>query len=114
MLMKAIVCGGRNFSDSKYLEEGLRQCMKWWNLNYIVTGGAKGADTLAHSWAAKHGLMTKIMYADWDTHGKAAGIIRNREMLGEKPDVVIAFDGGIGTENMITISRKAGVPVFIL
>jgi predicted Rossmann-fold nucleotide-binding protein len=112
--MKAIVCGGRDFSDSVYLEYSLKICVKWWNLDLIITGGAKGADTLAHNWAARAGLSTKIMYADWDTHGKAAGMIRNKLMLQELPDVVIAFKGGAGTENMINISRQANVPVFIL
>lgn len=41
-------------------------------------------------------------------------MVRNREMLTiRQPNVVIAFPGTTGTENMITISRKAGVPVFI-
>lgn len=112
--MKAIVCGGRDYSDSKYLESTLAQCVKWWKLTKIITGGARGADSLAHNWAARNRLATEIVYADWDTHGKSAGMIRNRKMLELKPDVVIAFSGGTGTENMITIARKAGVPVFIV
>ena len=112
--MKAIVCGGRSFSDSKYLEQVMDLCKGWWDLQLIITGGAKGADSLAHQWALKRRLATEVYHADWDTYGKPAGMIRNREMLtiGE-PNVVIAFPGTTGTENMITISRKAGVPVFI-
>jgi UDP-N-acetylmuramoylalanine-D-glutamate ligase len=50
--------------------------------------------------------------ADWDTHGKAAGPIRNKRMLDEgKPDLVVAFPGGRGTANMISQARKAGVEV---
>lgn len=41
-------------------------------------------------------------------------MIRNKIMLEQEPDIVIAFPGGAGTENMITISRQAGVPVFIV
>ena len=111
--MKAIVCGGRDFSDLEYLYQTLDHCRKWWNLDFIITGGAKGADSLAHLWAKDRKLTTHVMNADWNTHGKAAGMIRNRQMLKEEPDVVIAFKGGAGTENMITISRQAGIPVFI-
>jgi len=112
--MKAIVCGGRSYSDSKYLEEVMDLCKGWWNLTCIITGGAKGADTLAHRWALKRGLATEVFHADWDTYGKPAGMIRNREMLTiGQPNVVIAFPGTTGTENMITIARKAMVPVFI-
>lgn len=111
--MKAIVCGGRDYSDSNYLEQVLDLCVKWWDLQLIITGGAKGADSLAHQWALKRKLATEIHHADWSSYGKAAGMIRNKAMLAQEPNVVIAFDGGSGTENMITIARKAGIPVFI-
>jgi len=113
-MMKAIVCGGRDFSDSEYLESCLDKCRVWWGLTHIIHGGARGADDLAHRWAKSRGLVVYRMVAHWDLHGKAAGILRNREMLQQEPQIVIAFKGGAGTENMITISRQAGVPVLIL
>ena len=112
--MKALVCGGRNFSDKEKLFQSMDHCRKWWNLTMIITGGARGVDSLAHQWAKEKSLNTDVHYAQWDTYGKAAGAIRNRRMLEEEPDVVIAFPGGTGTEHMITIARQAGVPVFII
>jgi hypothetical protein len=54
----------------------------------------------------------RVYEADWATHGKRAGPIRNIKMLDEeKPRVVIAFPGGAGTANMMKIGREAGVPV---
>ena len=111
--MKAIVCGGRDFNDHEYLWSVMNQAKNWWNLTTIIHGGAKGADTHAGDWAKYRGLTVIKVPALWNLHGKSAGIIRNKEMLGLQPDVVIAFKGGTGTENMITINRKAGVPVFI-
>ena len=73
-----------------------------------------GADTLAHEWANSRKLVVVRSPADWKTYGKSAGIIRNKSMLDYAPQVVIAFKGGRGTENMITISRQAEIPVFIL
>ena len=50
--------------------------------------------------------------ADWQKHGRAAGPIRNQQMLDEgKPDLVVAFDGGRGTADMIARAEKAGVRV---
>jgi hypothetical protein len=50
--------------------------------------------------------------ADWFSHGKAAGPIRNQEMLAmEAPALVVAFPGGRGTADMVRRARKAGVDV---
>lgn len=43
-----------------------------------------------------------------------AGPMRNRQMLDEKPDLVVAFAGGSGTRNMIDIARRAGVKVIVV
>lgn len=112
--MKAIICGGRNFDDWEYLETTLNHALKWWKLTTIITGGARGADSMAHTWAVNNKLQTLVLKADWNGMGRAAGMIRNKKMLEQGPDIVIAFPGGTGTENMITISRAAGVPVFIV
>lgn len=112
--MKVIICGGRDYSDYATLSVYLDSCHKWWKFKLVITGGARGADTLAHTWATRRQIPTKVMPADWDTYGRQAGPIRNSEMLWENPDLVIAFKGGAGTEHMIKISRQANVPVFIL
>lgn len=77
----------------------------------LISGMARGADTLAAKFAASICHVSKFP-ADWDTHGRAAGLIRNQQMLDEgQPDIVIAFPGGRGTEHMKKIARKAGVKV---
>jgi hypothetical protein len=82
----------------------------------IIVGDARGADTAAY-WSARccnHPV--RVFKADWKTHGKKAGIIRNLEMLDEKPDLVIAFWDGKsrGTNHTITESRKRGIPVEVI
>jgi hypothetical protein len=53
--------------------------------------------------------------ADWAKHGRAAGPIRNKQMLEEgKPDLVVAFPGGQGTANMMSQVREAGVRVMAI
>lgn len=79
----------------------------------VIEGGATGADDCAAGWAACTFVNHIQIKADWDRYKKAAGYIRNRQMLDEsKPDAVFAFPGGKGTENMKSIARKAGVPVY--
>jgi hypothetical protein len=87
----------------------------------IVHGAATGADNLAADFVKSHrgshtlfGNISERAYpADWKTHGRAAGPIRNRLMLtSESPHVIIAFKGGNGTADMIQQGKKAGVPVY--
>jgi hypothetical protein len=55
-----------------------------------------------------------IFPADWKKYKRAAGHIRNKEMLDFGFDLLIAFPGGPGTTNMITITRGAGIPVYVV
>ena len=106
--MTALVCGGRDYRDYK------RLCAVLGVLGptVVVHGGARGADSLAGAWAASHGVPSRVYKADWKKHGKAAGVIRNGEMLeGAAPDVVVAFPGGRGTADMVRRARAARVEV---
>lgn len=81
----------------------------------ILNGGAKGADSAAKMWGEKLGFKVVTVDANWDKFGKAAGPIRNREMLKLEPDLVLAFHPNLeqssGTKHMVEIARAAGVPV---
>jgi hypothetical protein len=78
----------------------------------IIYGGAYGADRLAREWAEEHCLGSECYPADWTKYGRAAGPIRNKQMLVEgKPDLVVAFPGGPGTADMVRQARAAGIRV---
>jgi len=78
----------------------------------IIHGDAPGADQLADKWARLSQVAVRRHPADWTELGRAAGPIRNQEMLEEeKPDIVVAFPGGRGTADMVIRAREAGVPV---
>ncbi len=110
--MRVLVCGGRDFADVDFLWKAMDRAFNGQFPSLVIHGAAKGADTIAADWAASHGVMTQAFPADWSTHGKSAGPIRNRQMLTDgKPDIVIAFPGGRGTADMISAARKAGIRV---
>ena len=80
----------------------LQDVLKILKPSLIVQGGAKGADELARLYAEHYLVNYKTFEADWCLHGKAAGPIRNKEMLLAHSDaVVVAFPGGKGTENCV-------------
>lgn len=109
--MKALVCGGRNFRDKEKLFDRMDFVLSEYRITEIIHGAALGADSLADAWALTRGIPSKRFPADWVQHGKAAGPIRNAQMLAEKPDVVVAFPGEKGTADMVKKSRAAGIQV---
>ena len=107
-MKKVIVTGGRYFND----REAVFIILDILDPDIVIEGGAPGADKLAHDWACLRGKKSHTYVADWDTHGKAAGPIRNNLMLSENRDArVIAFQGGAGTQNCIAQAIKLGMEV---
>lgn len=77
----AIVCGGRDYVDRSMVFGTLASLVPRLKIDCVVTGGARGADTIAHEWALKAELLAPIEPAKWALQGKAAGGIRNQLML---------------------------------
>lgn len=111
-MTKLLVTGGRDYNNKAKVFEVLDLLHEKYGVTTVIHGAAKGADSLASLWC-KERLVTEIACpADWKLHGRAAGPIRNQQMLTEhQPDLVIAFPGGRGTANMCKIAHAAGVEV---
>lgn len=111
--MKILVCGGRNYSNRSQLYKMLDGIHGLWGITEVMHGGASGADSLAAEWANFNLNGSTAYPADWETHGKKAGPIRNSLMLGiGQPDLVVAFEGGRGTADMVSKAKRAGVTVW--
>lgn len=119
--MRILVCGSRHFNDGVLMREVLKEHFKGAG-DTLIHGCAKGADRLSEEsiyilFPDLGSIPSIERYpADWDKHGKAAGPIRNTQMLKEgRPDLVIAFLGpnSRGTKNMIEQSTKANIPVIV-
>lgn len=113
--MRVLVCGGRDYKDYATVCRILEDLHKNTPITLLIHGSATGADQLASRWAAVYGVPRKPFPANWLKHGKAAGPIRNRQMLEEgKPDLVMAFPGGRGTADMVRQATAAGVKVEVV
>lgn len=113
--MRVLVCGGRYFDDAKWLEHELNFIHEAVNITELIHGGARGADTLAGEWASHREIPVKVFPANWKKHGKAAGFIRNHQMIDEgNPFMVVAFPGGNGTQHMIETAIEKATPVKVL
>lgn len=109
--MRLLVCGGRDFADELNLFRTLDYLHRH-RIACVIHGAARGADSLAGKWAREQGVPCRSFPADWNRHGRAAGAIRNQQMLDEgRPDLVVAFPGGRGTADMVRRAKAAGIPV---
>lgn len=108
MRVKVLVTGGRDFRDRALVDEVLG----WYEIEVLIHGGARGLDVLAGEYARLRGIREWVFPAQWEKYGRSAGPIRNVAMLQvSKPDVVIAFPGGRGTSNMVSLAEDAGYEV---
>ena len=116
----ALIVGSRTFNDYSLL---IKEC-DYYLSNYtdivIVSGGAKGADTLAKRYAQDKGYEYIEFPAEWEKYGKSAGYIRNDEMHRFIADMsnrgVIAFWDckSKGTAHNFELARKYGNPIRIV
>lgn len=105
------IVGSRSFQDYELLKKHVDPT----NIVAIVSGGARGADTLAEQFAREHNLQMIVFKPDYATHGRAAPFIRNSAII-EASDAVIAFwDGSsAGTLDSIKKAKKMGKPVTVI
>lgn len=116
--MRLLVCGSRYWNHREFLYEVLDH-LDLDEIEAVIEGEAPGADTMAREWAESRGIGDRVLRfpANWDLYGRAAGPIRNKQMIVEgKPTLVVAFsenlDNSRGTKNMVQQSLKADLDVF--
>ena len=111
--MKLMVCGSRNIIDVEWIFQQINICVSENNFKDIilVEGEARGVDTIARTWAERHGYEVEKHPADWKTHGKAAGFIRNELMVKACDFCLILWDGqSHGTMNSLSHCKRLGKP----
>lgn len=108
-----LVCGGRDFAGRGILHLTLDTFAQKYGIKRLVHGDARGADRLAKWWAEASKIPHTPYPAQWARYGRAAGAIRNQQMLDSEPEIkfVIAFPGGSGTADMVERAVENGVQV---
>lgn len=110
--MRTIIAGGRFITDVALVEKAIREC--GWEPTVILSGAARGVDSIAENWATRNGIPLELYPADWNTYNRAAGPKRNKEMAQKAEALIAVWDGtSRGTKNMIDTARKLGLRVFV-
>ncbi len=110
--LRLLICGDREWRNKELIKREILRLMPI----LIIEGEARGADTLAREVAEELGIKVLPFLAEWNRYGRAAGFIRNTEMLHVgNPDAVLAFHNSLenskGTKHMVKIAREAHIPV---
>jgi len=113
---RILVCGSRYWDDEKKIRSELERFPVD---TVVITGGANGADRLGDKVAKSLGMKSIVFPANWNKYGRAAGPIRNQQMLNEgQPDLILAFhnnlSSSLGTKNMVSLAKNKGVECRII
>ena len=123
--LRVIIAGSRDFNDYELLKKSAIEIITKKtmlpDLTRIVSGGARGADTLGERFANEMGLEISRFIPDWDGLGKRAGYVRNAEMAkfaveDDNDGMLIAFWDGQsrGTKHMIDLAKRYGLEVHVV
>lgn len=123
--LRVIIAGSRDFNDYELLKKSAIEIITKKtmlpDLTRIISGGARGADTLGERFANEMGLEITRFIPDWDGLGKRAGYVRNAEMAkfaveDDNDGILIAFWDGKsrGTKHMIDLAKRYGLEVHVV
>ena len=114
-MFKVIVAGGRDFDNYELLEKEMDFLLQNKTNVEIVSGTARGTDTLGERYAKSRGHRLIRFPADWDRFGLSAGYKRN-EIMGHDADALVAFwdKTSKGTKHMIDIANRLGLEARIV
>lgn len=113
--MKVIIAGSRDITCYHQVIFAFMESGFYENCTEIVSGCARGVDSLGEQIASSRGIPVKKFPADWERYGKRAGPLRNIEM-GDYADALVAvrLNGSKGTSHMIKYMKSLGKPVYVM
>lgn len=110
--MRTIIAGSREGPTAADLQAALAGC--GWRPSVVLSGTARGADSLGEYWALTNGVPIESFPADWNRFGKRAGYLRNTHMAQRAQALIALWDGqSRGTKHMIDEAARHGLRVWI-
>jgi len=114
--MKVGIVGGRDFIDARMFYYEILQFLTFYGeITQVISGGACGADTLAEKWSKDNNVPFIVFKPDWKKFGKAAGFMRNSDIVKESEFVIAFWDGkSKGTKDTINKTKELKIPLKIV
>lgn len=118
--MRVLICGGRDYDNKPLMFSILDDLHADHSFGTVIEGEAEGADKFAREWAESRDIPVEPYPANWSEYGKAAGPVRNKQMLTEGyPQMVVAFPkttllDSVGTKDMVKQAKEAKLPIIVV
>lgn len=110
--MKTIIAGPRSVTSFKELLQAASQID--WEITEVVSGHARGADTLGERYANATNTPLTVYKANWPKFGKSAGYIRNAEMAKYADALLLIWDGeSKGSKHMFDLAKQHGLDIHV-
>jgi len=110
--MKTIIAGSRSCDSIESLLQAIREFP--FRISTVISGTARGVDTLGEYWARMNDIPVEQYPADWPRFGKRAGYVRNEQMAKVAEGALILWDGfSPGTKHMINICEQTNLPYYV-
>ena len=110
--MRYAIIGSRTCTSRKFVFPILDKILHSGDI--VVSGGAKGADSLAEEYARQMGFTVVVYKAMWDLYGKSAGFKRNVQIIDDADEIIAFWDGkSKGTRHSINLAKAAKKPVHV-
>jgi len=113
------VVGSRSINDEGVIFRQLDSLLSFnSDIELVVTGGAKGVETIAAGWEKLNSIEVKVIRPDYSSHPpRIAPLIRNREIVNCSDYIIAIWDGkSRGTKYVINYAKKVGkiVKIFLV
>lgn len=122
--MKLAIVGSRGITDRTVLDAAIQQ---WFAESYtvagsaghriteVISGSARGVDTLAAQWATEHGVKLTECIPDWEQHGHRAALLRNEDIVRAADAVLVIWDcKSTGTKHSMDVAKRLKKPTIII
>lgn len=107
--MKLLICGSREITEfdfTAYVPE---------DTEVIITGGAKGIDSIGETYAREKGIAYETHLPEYGRYGRGAPMVRNKQMVDLADAVLAVWDGkSSGTKQTVKYAEDAGKPVTVV
>ena len=108
-ITRIAIIGSRNYPLPEQVRNFVKELSQHNDELTIVSGGARGVDSIAVEAAEAAGAKTKVWPADWEKHGRKAGILRNYDIVNDAQRVVAFWDlQSRGTMHSMRIAKERG------